>query len=100
MKLIYSNESILLVTNIKNLIESAGIEVIIKNEYAQGAIGEIAAFDTWPELWLVNESDRPAANSIIQSCNQQSNIQWQCANCNELNEASFELCWQCLQEKT
>ncbi|QBG37027.1 DUF2007 domain-containing protein [Litorilituus sediminis] len=72
---------------------------ITKNEYAHGAIGEIAAFDTWPELWLVNESDLAAANAIIESSKQQSNSQWQCQNCQEFNADSFELCWQCQQEK-
>lgn len=100
MKLIYSNENILLVTNMKNLIKSAGIEVIIRNEYAHGAIGEISAFDTWPELWLVKESDLAAANAIVESSKQQSNSQWQCPNCQEFNADSFELCWQCQQEKS
>ncbi|WP_281274929.1 hypothetical protein [Litorilituus sediminis] len=40
-----------------------------------------------------------AANAIIESSKQQSNSQWQCQNCQEFNADSFELCWQCQQEK-
>ncbi len=55
MKLVFTNESTFLVNNVKNLLEAQKIKVFIKNEYAQGAIGEISPFDSWPELWVIND---------------------------------------------
>ncbi|TPH14620.1 DUF2007 domain-containing protein [Litorilituus lipolyticus] len=101
MKMVYSNENSFLVNNVKNIIEAQGIQVFIKNEYAQGAVGEISAFDSWPELWVVNDSDVKQAELIIKTNqNQTSYTQWICNNCCESNDASFELCWKCQKENT
>ena len=56
MKLVYTNENRMIVGNAKNILEGHGIETILKNEYAQGAVGEISAFDAWPELWVLNDT--------------------------------------------
>jgi len=101
MKIIYSNENNFLVNNVKNLIEAQGIEVFVKNEYAQGAIGEISAFDSWPELWLVNGSDFDRAMKVVNSpLESEGAAEWQCGGCSEKNDASFEVCWKCQHEKT
>ena len=98
MKLIYSNENLLLVNNIKNILENAGIAVIIKNEYASGGVGELSPFDTWPEVWAVHDSDYELANKICSSYqNQGDKKDWVCQNCLESNTLSFELCWNCQQ---
>ncbi|PKG80692.1 hypothetical protein CXF85_21480 [Colwellia sp. 75C3] len=96
MKMFYSNESHFLVNNVKNIIEAQDIKVFIKNEFAQGAIGEISAFDSWPELWVFDDSDFDHAVEIVKSS--QAVIQavdWTCKNCSETNDASFEICWNC-----
>ena len=101
MKIVYSNESILLVHNMKNLIEAQKIEVFIKNEYSQGAVGEISAFDTWPEVWVANDSDFDQVMEIVNTSQSSSNaVDWTCKECAEENDASFEICWKCQSEKT
>ncbi len=100
MKVIYTNESSFLVTNVKNLVEAAGIEVFIKNEYAQGSVGEVSAFDSWPELWVANESDFKRAMEIVEAAQKPtSRTEWTCINCDENNDPSFEICWKCQHEK-
>ena len=101
MKIVYSAENSFIVNNVKNLLETKDIEVMIKNEYAQGAVGEISPFDSWPELWVVNDSDFDSAMAIVKS-SQQSNdsAEWSCKNCSETNASSFEICWNCQTEKT
>jgi len=100
MKLVYSSENRLLVGNVQNLLENAGIDVFLKNEHAASAMGELSAFDTWPELWLRNESDYPKAMAIIAPLQNDTALPpWHCSECQEVNEASFELCWQCQHEK-
>jgi hypothetical protein len=99
MKMVYSNESLFLVNNVKNLIDAQGISTFIKNEFSQGAIGEISAFDAWPEVWIKNDKDLERATEIINEL--QSNNEgedWVCQKCSEQNASSFEVCWNCGSE--
>lgn len=47
MKLIYTNENRFLVSNMKNIVENAGIEVTLKNEFAFGGVGDLSPFECW-----------------------------------------------------
>jgi hypothetical protein len=101
MKKVYTNEISLLVSNMRNIIEAQKIEVFIKNEYAQGAVGEVSAFDAWPEIWVVNDNDFDRAMEIVNSSQRIENtVDWICKNCAEENDSSFEVCWKCQSENT
>ena len=96
MKLIYTHENRLLVENARNLLQTQNIEVLLKNEYALGALGEAAPIETWLELWLVDEADYPRAMDVLDSSlSAQGASPWECPHCGESNDPSFELCWQC-----
>jgi hypothetical protein len=100
MKLIYTHENRFLVGNAQNILEQAGIKVVWKNEYASGAIGELSAFDTWPELWVIEDADYGRAQDIIIHALSATNApEWICSNCNETNDAAFEYCWNCQTEQ-
>jgi len=101
MKRVYSNENHFLVSNAKNIIEAQGIKSFIKNEFAQGAVGEISAFDAWPEVWVVNDEDFEPSIKILTLL--ERNIQgedWACNSCSEKNAPSFEICWNCQHENS
>lgn len=101
MKMVYTNESSFLVNSMKDRILAEKIEVFIKNEYAQGAMGELSPFDTWPEVWVANEQDFDRATEIVNlSQSNQEAADWTCKNCSEENDGSFEVCWKCQQENT
>ena len=101
MKLIYTNENRFLVNNAKNIVENSGIAITLVNEYAAGGMGELSPFDTWLELWVVNDSDyEQAVRAIESSLDTQGSGKWTCGKCNEDNEASFEFCWKCHSEKS
>ncbi|TEW44304.1 putative signal transducing protein [Psychromonas algicola] len=101
MKMVYSNESSFLVNNTKNLIEAEGINTFIKNEFSQGAMGEVSVFDSWPELWIFDDEDLPRALEIVSlSQNSVNKSDWVCQQCSEENPAAFDLCWNCQSEKT
>lgn len=96
MKLIYTNENRYLVHNIQNLVENADIEIMLKNEFAAGAAGDLVPHETWLELWVVNDSDYDQAMRTIESAfSSNSDPNWVCKNCHEKNDASFEFCWNC-----
>ena len=96
MKMIYTNENHFIVSNIKNIVEAQNISTFIKNEFAQGAVGEISAFDSWPELWIIADTDYERAINIVNtSQNSGKDKNWICNNCSEENGSAFEVCWSC-----
>ena len=96
MKKVYSNENSFLANNVKNLILAQGIDVFIKNEYSQGAVGELSAFDAWPEVWVLDDADYDRAVAVVSlSQNSVSEADWICPHCGEHNDGAFEICWQC-----
>jgi len=96
LKLIYTNENRYLVHNIQNIVENAGINIMLKNEFAAGAAGDLVPHETWLELWVSNDNDYEKAMTIIESSfSNESDPEWVCGNCMELNDASFEFCWNC-----
>ncbi|WP_077285053.1 DUF2007 domain-containing protein [Cognaticolwellia aestuarii] len=100
MKMVYTNESLFLVNNTKNIIEAAGIVTFLKNEFSQGAAGEISAFDCWPEIWVQQDSDYEKAIAVVASTQKSISMDdWICNKCCEKNDASFEICWQCQHEQ-
>ena len=101
MKKVYTHENQFIVNNMKNIIEAENIDTFLKNEFTQGAIGEIPSFETWPEIWVVEDSDAKKALAIINKIQHASRREdWMCNHCGESNDASFEVCWQCQKENT
>lgn len=96
MKLVYTHENRYLVHNIQNLVEHADIEIMLKNEFAAGAAGDLVPHETWLELWVINDDDYDKAmNVIASSFGQDDAEEWECTQCHERNDASFEFCWNC-----
>ena len=96
MKLVYTHENGILVSHVKNLLELAGIEIEMRNQFAGGANGELPVFHTWPEIWLVNETDLARAEALIQQLDAQAGGEpWTCTQCGEINEPEFDFCWRC-----
>lgn len=61
-----------------------------------GAAGELAPTDLWPQLWVETERQYQRAKPIVDQFNQQQSRQtWRCHECNEDNDAAFEVCWRC-----
>jgi len=100
MKMVYTNENRFMVNNARNILEASGIEVVLKNEYAQGSAGDLSPFDTWMELWVMEDSQFDKAKKIIELAFKKDNRpEWQCRVCHEHNDASFDLCWHCQSDK-
>jgi len=100
MKLVYSNENKIFVDNMKNVLNLEGITCEVKNEYAGSASGDLAPFDTWPELWVIHPEQHKKAENVLKKLRiKKDEIDWKCLHCEENNGASFELCWRCGQDK-
>lgn len=100
MQLIFTHENRLFVANAKNILESQGFEIQLKNEFVSSAIGEVSPFDCWLEIWLFNDADYEAAKAVIdQAFSNRGATPWRCGGCGEENDPSFDWCWQCGKEK-
>jgi putative signal transducing protein len=95
MKLLYTAENRFLVSNIQNIIENAGISVMLKNEFAGGAAGDLVPLETWMEVWVEDEDVEKASSIIETSFSKTDDQGWVCSQCSEYNDASFDYCWNC-----
>ena len=68
MKLVYTHPSHIIVSQARSALEMAGIKCSMRNEYASGALGELAPIDTWPELWVMRDRDYEMARALSSSC--------------------------------
>lgn len=94
---IFTHPSLYQVVNVQNLLRFKRIKTTIRNEYLAGGSGELAPQDTWPELWLNDETDWARAEELVESLNVE-NEPWFCTQCGEHNDGSFDYCWQCQTE--
>jgi hypothetical protein len=81
-----------------NLLATAGIACELHNRYLNGALGEIPAEQCAPELWLVDDRDEALARRLIDAASRgpaAGTPGWRCANCGEMLEPQFTVCWQC-----
>lgn len=82
----------------KGMLEASGIRVELRGEALMGGVGELPVDMQSVELW-VTETHYHDANRQLAMLNVQG-PEWQCVQCHEVNEASFELCWQCSSERS
>ena len=98
MKKLFTHENRMIVYNLKNVLQREGIDTIVTNEFAAGGAGDLATFDTWPELWIEDEGKLEQARAIIRDIQTGSEVgDWFCRACQEQNDASFQFCWNCGQ---
>lgn len=98
MKKLFTHENRMIVFNLKNVLLAEGIETFVVNEFAAGGAGDLATFDTWPELWVEDEARLEQAQAIIQGIlSNRGTDDWFCRTCQEQNDASFQFCWNCGQ---
>lgn len=95
MELVYTHENFFLVSNAQALLENAGIDATIKNEFTGGARGDIPAFETWPEVWVEGDDLIRAQEVLSVLKTPSSGGEWFCRKCQEQNFSNFTLCWNC-----
>lgn len=96
MKKLTSAESLITINHYKNLLASEGIPTEIRNQHLGSIMGEMPFFETWPQLWVVNDLDFDRATQLIESLDTESvGDSWECSRCGEQNEGQFAACWNC-----
>lgn len=94
---LFCHESIVVIHNIKNILEHEGIACRLKNDMVSGGTGEIPPIETWPEIWIERELDLDRANELVKKAihGDPTATSWLCPKCGEKNEPAFEICWHC-----
>ena len=96
MKKLTSAESLITINHYKNLLASEVIPSEVRNQHLGSIMGEMPFFETWPQLWIVNDLDFDRATQLIESAEAESpRDPWKCAKCGERNEGQFAACWNC-----
>jgi len=103
MKKIYSAKDPLMVSHLKNVLETYGIDCVVKNLYLSSAAGEIPPIECWPELWVMDDARYGEAQAIVEatlSPLRSVRKPWKCRRCGEELEGQFSECWNCGSDRS
>jgi hypothetical protein len=97
MKRVYSTANPLLISHMRNLLETAGIRCQIRNLGLAGAAGELPPTAIWPELWVERPIDYVRATALVAEAlgEPAAGPDWRCGACGEQLETQFDCCWRC-----
>lgn len=98
MKRLYSNDNVAMVWHVKNMLQQQGIDVLVKNDKLYSIAGEVPVTECMPEVWVKNALHYRYAEQLIEEMEKGSDEHhpgWQCDECGENIEGSFDVCWNC-----
>ncbi len=98
MKIIFSSPNPGEIAQLRDMLETAGIACLMRNEASAGLSPEIPLSESTPELWI--EDDRRLAEALEikrawQASAPISGSEWVCGACGETSEPQFTSCWKC-----
>jgi hypothetical protein len=91
---VFSSYNQTAVYHARNLLESAGIETLVRNAILSSAMGELPPAECQAELWVLRQSDLKRAQEIL-SGSPPSGPDWTCSACGETSGPQFTQCWRC-----
>jgi hypothetical protein len=98
MQKVFTDQTLIAVAHVKNLLETAHIPSELRNQYAVGGVGEISFLDAWPELWVDYEDVAKAKSIINEYLSSSTQGDWRC-RCGEMNGYAFASCWSCESDR-
>jgi putative signal transducing protein len=93
LKRVFSSFNQTAVYHARNLLETEGIQTLIRNAALSSAMGELPPAECQAELWIVDDSDQKRAEEIL-SAKHVAGPDWTCA-CGETLAPQFTQCWRC-----
>ncbi|MGH7773423.1 MAG: DUF2007 domain-containing protein [Candidatus Binatia bacterium] len=98
MKKVYSAQDPLMIGHLRNVLETYGIECVIRNMDLAGLIGELPPIECWPELWVIDDARYAEAQAVLkETLAALASVKrpWKCRKCGEEVEGQFTECWNC-----
>ena len=103
MKKIYSSPIVGEIPQLRNMLESAGIACILRNEISAGLSAALPTAESTPELWIQDDHRLEEALQIKADFQASATVvgqDWRCQKCGETSEPQFTSCWNCGALKT
>jgi hypothetical protein len=102
MRHVYTAQNLTEAELLRTILDGRGIKTSLRNEYLQGALGELP-MTLLPEVWIQDSGDYELARRWIEEYEQRKQeppgVPWTCQHCREENPGNFELCWKCRRER-
>jgi len=97
MQKVYSTPDLMLGGLVRQALVARGIEPQVRNEFLNGALGDLPPQDCWYELWVADEDVRAARRAIahFEAPPGADGPPWRCPDCGEELPPQFGLCWHC-----
>ncbi len=98
MKIILSSPIPGEIAQLREMLESAGIAGLVRNELSSGLLPEIPLSESTPELWIQDDQRLAEALEIKHAWKTAAPIEgndWVCSTCGETSEPQFTPCWKC-----
>lgn len=90
---------------VKGVLESHGISAAVRGEHLWGVRGEVPFVDTWPTVWILDDTLEADARAVIADYGAGKarvaapGSSWRCPKCGEELESQFTACWACGAER-
>ena len=81
--------------NMKNMLESSGIQCEVRGEHLKSGMGEIPFSECWTELWILDDRMKEEAERLIEGKEGAQRGSWNCPKCGESVDGEFDQCWSC-----
>jgi hypothetical protein len=97
MKPFFSSLRLDEIHHLRNLLDSAGIRTVLRNEQLCTLAGEVPFVECAARIELLRESDHPAALEVLKAWREppRNPLAWRCRRCGEQLEGQFTACWSC-----
>lgn len=98
---VFRHPNVLLVSHVRNVLESAGIDAGLRNMTLAGGAGDLPLDQCEAEVWVSREDEKPAERWVREALEGPAEVPpgWRCASCGEWLEGAFDACWQCGQPR-
>ncbi|NNF50968.1 MAG: DUF2007 domain-containing protein [Gammaproteobacteria bacterium] len=99
MKRLYSSHNTVVLDQVSEALDQAGIACITRNMNMTGqAAGELPPIVCWPEIWVVDDAEFEPASRVLAAIlesYENPGEPWVCKACGEHLEGQFGSCWRC-----
>ncbi|WP_110631925.1 putative signal transducing protein [Salinicola salarius] len=94
---VFRHPNVLLVSHVRNVIESAGISATLRNMTLAGGAGELPPDQCEAEVWVAAAAEAQASRLVREALDGPVVVAppWHCLGCGERLEGVFDRCWQC-----